>query len=508
MVRRSARARDRRQDPAVKQLPWRQVVNPYSPIEVLSTDQIEAIHLNSLALLERTGMRVLHEEARKILEKAGADVDHTTQMVRFDRGLVEEKVALVPGEFTLRARNPERDITLGGNRIVFCSVGGPAYANDLDRGRRTGTFADACDFLRLVQSLNIIHQEGAWGFEPQDLPPETRHLDMYLAQCRLLDKNWQPWALGRERSVDAIEMARITFGTDREGLAARPPFLTVVNTNTPLQLDIPMGEGTIEYARAGQVVCVTPFTLAGAMGPATLAGTLSLQNAEALAVLTLIQIVNPGVPAMYGAFTSNVDMKSGSPAFGTPEYAKAAQASGQLARRYGIPLRSSNTTTANTVDAQAAYESSMSLWGAIMGHANLIVHAAGWLEGGLTASYEKLIVDAEMLQMMAEYMRPIEVSEDTLALEAIGEVGPGGHFFGSPHTLERYETAFYSPMLSDWRNYQTWKDAGGLDTTTRANKIWKQLLEHYQPVPLDPAVDEALAAYVAKRKEGMPAGGK
>ncbi len=508
MVRRSARSRNRRQEPAVKQLPWRQLVNPYSPIEVLSTDQIEAIHQSSLVLLERTGMRVLHEEARKILKAAGADVDPTTQMVRFDRGLVEEKIALVPGEFTLRARNPERDITLGGNRIAFCTVSGPAYCTDLDRGRRTGTFADTCDFLRLAQSLNIIHQEGGWGFEPQDLPPETRHLDMYQAQCRLLDKTWQPWALGRERSVDAIEMACIAFGTDREGLAKRPPFLTVVNTNTPLQLDIPMAEGLIEYAQAGQVVCVTPFTLAGAMGPVTLAGTLSLQNAEALAVLTLIQIVNPGAPAMYGAFTSNVDMKSGSPAFGTPEYTKAALASGQLARRHGIPFRSSNTNASNTVDAQAVYESAMSLWGAIMGHANLVYHAAGWLEGGLTASFEKLIVDAEMLQMMAEYMKPIEVSEDTLALEAIEEVGPGGHFFGSPHTLERYETAFYSPMLSDWRNYETWKEAGSIDTTTRANKIWKRLLEEYQPVPLDPAVDEALAAYVAKRKEGMPAAGK
>ena len=508
MVRRGTRSRDRRQEPAVKQLPWRQLVNPYSPIEVLSADQVEAIHQSSLALLERTGMRVLHEEARKILKEAGADVDPATKMVRFDRGLVEEKITLVPGEFTLRARNPERDLTLGGNHIVFCSVGGPAYSTNLDRGRRAGTFEDACDFMRLVQSLNIIHQEGGWGFEPQDLPPQTRHLDMYLTQCRLLDKNWQPWALGRDWSLDAIEMARIAFGTDREGLARQPPLLTVVNTNTPLQLDIPMGEGAIEYARAGQVVCVTPFTLAGAMGPATLAGTLSLQNAEALAVLTLIQSVNPGVPAMYGAFTSNVDMKSGSPAFGTPEYTKAALASGQLARRYGIPFRSSNTNASNTVDAQATYESSMCLWGAVMGHANLIVHAAGWLEGGLTASYEKLIVDAEMLQMMAEYMKPIEVSQDTLALEAIREVGPGGHFFGSPHTLERYDTAFYSPMLSDWRNYQTWKEAGSIDTTTRANKIWKQLLEQYEPIPLDPAVDEALATYVARRKEGMPAAGK
>lgn len=496
----------RRREAGTAQLEWREVSNPYPPTEVLSRDQVEAIHLASLELLERVGLRVLHEGARRVLAGAGARVDHPTGMVRFDRGLVEERIARVPREFTLRARNPERTLRLGGDRIVFSSVGGPAYCHDLDRGRRRGTYAEVCDFLRLVQSLNIVHQEGGGPFEALDLPPETRHLDLYLAQIRLLDKNWQAWALGAERAIDAVEMACIAFGVDHEGLARDPALMAIVNTNSPLQLDVPMAEGTIELAGAGQAVCITPFTLAGAMSPATLAGTLVEQNAEVLAGLTLIQAVRPGAPAMYGAFASNVDMRSGSPAFGTPEYTKAALASGQLARRYGVPFRSSNTTASNAVDAQAAYESAMSLWGAVLGHANLVNHAAGWLEGGLTASFEKLILDAEMLQMMAEVLRPIEVDRDTLAVDAIAEVGPAGHFFGSAHTLARYETAFYSPLLSDWRNFKSWEEAGSRTATERANAIWKRLLGAYEQPPLDPAVDEALAAYVAKRKEGAEAG--
>jgi trimethylamine--corrinoid protein Co-methyltransferase len=267
-----------------------------------------------------------------------------------------------------------------------------------------------------------------------------------------------------------------------------------------MQLDIPMTEAVIELASAGQAVCVTPFTLSGSMSPATLAGTLVQQTAEVLAVTTLAQVVRPGAKVIYGSFASNVDMMSGAPALGTPEYAKAALASGQIARRLGLPLRSSNTTSSNCVDAQAAYESQMSLWGAIMGGANLVYHAAGWLEGGLTASFEKLIVDAEMLQMMAEFLRPIPVNADELALGAIAEVDPGGHHFGTAHTLARYETAFYIPMLSTRQNFESWQEAGGLGAAERANAIWKQLLAAYQRPPMDPAVEEALTDYVARRK--------
>ncbi len=506
MVRRGQRpSRDRPSGRTISQLSWREIRNPYAPLEVLSADQVEHIHLASLDVLEQQGMRILHSEARRLLAAAGATVDEETRMVRFDRGLVMEKLALAPAEMTLHARNPAKNFTLGGNRIAFTSVGGPAYCSDLDRGRRRGSFEDVCDYIKLVQSLDIIHQEGGGPFETIELPAETRHLDLYHAQIRLLDKNWQPIALGRDRAIDAINMACLGLGMNPAELAAKPALFAIINTNSPLQLDIPMAEGLIEMARAGQVVCITPFTLAGAMAPITLAGALTQQNAEALAGITLAQVVKPHCPVVYGAFTTNVDMKSGAPAFGTPEYAKAVQAGGQLARRYQLPFRSSNTTSANCVDAQAVYESATSLWAAVSGHANMIVHAAGWLEGGLTASFEKLIVDAEMLQGMAEYLRPLEVTTETLALEAIREVGPGGHYFSAAHTMARYETAFYQPMLSDRQNYERWHGAGAEDTVHRANRIWKQLLADYQQPPLDAAIDEALADYVTRRKNGMPA---
>jgi len=504
MTRRTGSHRVRRTVGTIAQLPWQGVSNPYAPTEVLSGEQVETIHQATLQVLNRVGMRVLNDEARAIFAKAGASVDVDTLMVRLDPEMVMETISTAPPEFGLRARNSARDLDLGANRMAFAGVGGPAFVSDLEKGRRPGTYAEQCDYLRLIQSLNIIHQEGGGPFEAMDLPPETRHLDLHLAQIRLMDKNWQGVALGRERTLDGINMACIALGVDREELARRPAILCIINTNSPLQLDIPMAEGTMALARAGQVACITPFTLAGSMSPVTLAGTLVQQNAEVLFGVVLTQLVRPGAPAMYGAFTSNVDLKSGAPALGTPEYTKAAMASGQLARRYKLPFRSSNTNASNTVDAQAAYESEMSLWGAISGHANLVNHAAGWLEGGLTASFEKLVVDAEMLQMMTEYMRPIEVNDDTLALKAIEDVGPGGHFFGAAHTLQRYETAFYSPMVSDWQNFERWNEAGQQDTATRANRIWKQLLAEYEQPPLDPAIDDQLQDYVDRRKNGEP----
>ena len=278
--------------------------------------------------------------------------------------------------------------------------------------------------------------------------------------------------------------------------------MTIVNTNSPLRLDIPMAEGLTAYAGAGQAVVVTPFTLSGAMSPVTIAGALAQQNAEALAVIALAQTINPGTPVIYGGFTSNVDMRTGAPAFGTPEYAQAVLAGAQLARRYRLPFRSSNVNASNAVDVQAAYESAMSLWACFSGHVNLLYQAAGWLEGGLTASFEKLILDAEMLQMMAAFVSPMAVSEESLGFAAMAEVGPGGHFFGAAHTLERYEDAFYQPLLSDWRNFETWREAGALDGTRRANAIWKELLKNYEQPPLDPAIREELEAYVAHAQAG------
>ena len=483
------------------QLPWKTLQYKHSPHELLSADAIETIHRAGLNILQETGMVILCEDARQRFSTAGFAVDHESNLVRFDSELIEALVTRAPASFSLRARNPEKNLTLGAGHAVFASVGGPAYVMDNDRGRRNGTYAEMCDFLRLVQSLDILHQEGGGGFEAMDLPATSRHLDLFYAQCTLLDKNWIPWTMGRAQTLDAIEMVAISLGLPPADLIDSPALCGIINTNTPLQLDIPMAEGLITMAEFGQAVAITPFTLAGAMAPVTLAGALALQHAEAMAGIALTQIVRPGSPVLYGGFTSNVDMKSGSPAFGTPEYLQAAQASGQLARRLGVPFRSSNVNAANSPDAQSAYESCLSLWGAITGQANLIKHAAGWLHGGLTASLEKLIIDAEILQMVAASLEPFEVNEETIALEAIGEVGPGGHFFGSPHTMARYESAFYAPLLSNWDNHETWLEAGSVDAEQRANQIWKQLLKEYQQPDIDPAIDEALRDYMGRRKQ-------
>ena len=494
------RKRNKRRVGAIIQPPWKPVQYQQAPVSLLSDDAIEQIHQTALTILQEVGMAILSPNAREKFSTAGFNVKANSDLIHFDKALIESLVAKAPSAFTLHARNPVKNIKIGDGHAAFCSVGGPAYVMDLDKGRRNGTYAEMCDFIRVVQSLDILHQEGGGGFEAMDLPAESRHLDLYYAQCTLLDKTWVPWTIGREQAMDAIEMAAIALQVTKESLIEKPVFHCIVNTNSPLQLDIPMAEGLIAMAEFGQAITVTPFTLSGAMSPVTIAGALAQQHAEAMAGIALAQIIRPGNPVIYGGFTSNVDMKTGSPAFGTPEYVQAAQASGQLARRLGVPFRSSNVTAANSVDAQAAYESSMSLWGAITGQANLIKHAAGWMHGGLTASFEKLIIDAEMLQMMAATINPFEVNEETLALEAIRDVGPAGHFFGTEHTMSRYQNAFYSPLVSNWDNYETWQERGSITSEQRANQIWKQLLQEYQQPDIDPSVDEALRDHVLKRK--------
>jgi len=326
-------------------------------------------------------------------------------------------------------------------------------------------------------------------------------LDCALTHLTLTDKVFHAYSLGKQRIADSIDMLCIGFGISREKLKGLPSLISIINTSTPLRLDGAMIQGMLEMIRNGQSVCVTPFTLAGAMAPVTLAGALSLQNAEALATLSFTQMVAPGSPVIYGGFTSNVDMKSGAPAFGTPELAKSTLIGGQLARRYGLPYRASNVNSCNSVDTQAGYESMMSLWPTIQSHCNFVKHAAGWLEGGLCASFEKVIVDVELLQMMSVFLDELSFSTEEMAFDAIADVGPGGHFFGTQHTLERYETAFYPPVLSDWSNYGQWQENGGLDTSQRANKIWKQALSEYQKPPMEKSKLEELEAFVIKRKE-------
>jgi trimethylamine--corrinoid protein Co-methyltransferase len=482
---------------AIPQRPWGQVPRTYDPIKVISQDQLEAIHAAALQLLAEQGMRVLNGSAIAAYRGAGARV--VGDMVYLDPAQVGELLASVPPRFTIAARNRAKDLRFGGNDMVFTSVGGPAYVMDIDRGRRDGTFQDMKDFLRICQSLNVIQQESGGPLEPMDLPARTRHLDHYHSVITLLDKSWQLNALGRGRTMDGIHMAALSMGWSLDDLARTPMMMGVINTNSPRQLDNPMSEGLMCLAEHGQVAIVTPFTLAGAMAPVSIAGALVLQHAEAMFGICLTQIVRKGVPVMYGGFTSNVDMKTGAPAFGTPEYTKAAQASGQLARHIGVPFRSSNVTAANAIDAQAAYESQMALWGCLMGGAHLVIHAAGWMHGGLTASYEKLILDAEMLMMMQSYFTPLEVSKDALALESIVEAGVGGHFFGTAHTMEHYETAFHAPMLSNGDNYPKWVQSGSEEAPLRANRVWKGLLANYEQPDLDPARREAVEAYMARR---------
>ena len=482
------------------QRPYQRLRSPLPPVDFISEDQVEAIHEASLRILSEIGINFLLPEAREILKGAGAEVEPGSERVCFDPALIEERIRTTPSSYTLHARNPDHDLIYGDAWINFGVVASTPNVSDLDRGRRAGNFEDYQTLLKLGQSLNIAHAIVGYPVEPTDIPPDVRHLEALAAMARLTDKGMYGYALGRRRILDAIEIARIVRGISTAQLEREPSTTTVVNANSPLQYDRPMLWGMIEMARHGQPVIVTPFTLAGAMAPVTLAGALAQQNAEALAGLAFLQIVRPGAPAMYGGFTSNVDMKTGAPAFGTPEYAKAVLIGGQLARRYAIPYRSSGVNASNHPDAQATWEAMMSAWPCILGHANLVKHAIGWLEGGLTTSYEKMILDAEMLQHLAAFLDPVEIDEASFGIEAIRDVGPGGHFFGTAHTLERYETAFYAPMLSDWRNFETWSEDGALDATQRANRLWKELLEVYEQPPMDPAITEELDAFVTRRK--------
>jgi trimethylamine---corrinoid protein Co-methyltransferase len=482
-----------------RSLRYRHLVNPFEPVRIFSEDQVESMHLAALGILERQGMRVLSPRGRSVLASAGAAVDEATQMVRLDPGMVAAALTTAPREVNLVAANPERSCRVGGRHVIFAPVAGPPSVSDLGRGKRSGTIADYRDLVRLSQAFDVIHVLGQMT-EPGDVPVHERHLDTSLAQLTLGDKPPYFYCRGAGQLADCFEMLRIAHGIDAEAFRREPRCYSICNTNSPLQLDLPMTDGIIEFALNGQLMIVTPFTLAGAMAPITIPGALTLAHAEALFGITLAQIARAGAPVMYGSFTSNVDMKSGSPAFGTPEYAKAAFGAGQLARRIGLPWRCSSATAGNAPDAQAAYESQMSLWGALLGGCHFVLHAAGWLEGGLTASYEKFILDVEMLQMFAELFQPVPAASDDLGIEAVAEVGPGGHFFSAAHTMQRYRDAFYSPLVSDWRNYGQWFDDGAKTATERAAAVWRNTLSAFQPPAMDASVSEALAAFVARRR--------
>jgi len=489
-----------------QQRPFRQPQMPYEPTRAISDDELDSIHRASLRVLAEIGMDFLDPDAREHLKRAGATIEDGGQRVRFDPAMVEEVIKTVPSEFTLHARNPERHLRLGGPWMAFGTVGSPPNVADLDRGRRIGNREDYQNLLRLGQSLNSVHFLAGYPVEPVDVHHGVRYLHATHDALTLMDKAIHCYSLGRQRNLDVLEMIRIARGVDAATLDVEPSVFTVVNTSSPLRLDTPMSQGVIAFAERNQIVCITPFTLSGAMAPVTLAGALVEQNAEALAGIVLTQVVRPGAPVIYGGFTSNVDMQSGAPAFGTPEAMRTSLIGGQLARRYGVPYRSSNVNAANALDAQAAYESVFSLWGAIMGRVNLLMHGAGWMEGGLHASYEKMVLDAELLGMIEAFLEPVPVDDESLALSAIAEVGPGGHFFGAEHTQSRFKTAFHKPMLSDWRNYETWQEAGSPELPAKANRLWKELLAAYEPPSMDPAIREELDAFVERRvaEGGVP----
>ena len=467
------------------------------PVRAVSEDQLEAIVDSAARVLQETGVDFLHPRARQLWAAAGADVDG--DRVRLDPDLVATLVSQAPDGFTLHARNPAHDVHLGGSSVAFAAVASAPYVGDEAGGRREGNQRDFEDLLRLSQSLNAIHLHGGYPVEPTDIHASVRHLRATHALLTLSDKAPHAYSLGAQRNIDCLEMVRIARQVDAATLDEQPSIFTIINASSPLRFDEPMLDGILEYSSRNQPVVVTPFTLAGAMAPVTLAGALVQQHAEALAGIAFSQLVRPGSPVVYGGFTSNVDMRSGSPAFGTPEYMKAALVGGQLARSIGLPYRSSNVCAANAVDSQSGYESTFSLWGAVMGGANLVMHGAGWLEGGLRASYEKMVIDADTLSMVAAFLDPIVVDDASLAVEAIAEVGPGGHFFGIQHTQDRFRDAFLSPMVSDWRNFESWQEAGSPTAGEHAARLARELLDAYQQPALAPEVAQQLDEYVARR---------
>ncbi|HLJ39510.1 MAG TPA: trimethylamine methyltransferase family protein [Steroidobacteraceae bacterium] len=485
--------------------PLPRLANSWPPLEILTTEQVERILLAAFRVLEEAGLEIRSPAARAVYAKAGAIIDESTMMVRLGRDLIEAQLAHAPPRFLLHARNPERHLAVGDNVVNFGPVTGAPNIRDNEGGRRFGDLEGFRNILRLTHALGVLHWQGGIVVEPVDVPVPIRHLATYQAHIECADTVWAARGIGGVQAQDALALSAIEHGCSIEDLAARPTLMTVTNVNSPRRVDEEILDNIMIMASHGQCVVITPFTLMGAMAPVTLGGALVQQTAEALGVVALCQLLRPGAPCVLGGFTSNVDMRTGSPAFGTPEYVHAVIAAAQIGRRLKLPVRTSAVNASPAVDAQSTYETAFSLQAAILSHSHLINHAAGWLEGGLSASLEKIVVDAELLRQWAEILKPVAFSDDDLAVDAIKGVAAGGHFFGAPHTLARYEKAFYRPLLSDWSNFENWRDAGSRTATERATLIWKKLLAEYQPPPLDPAVREAVTAYVARRTSELAA---
>ena len=467
-------------------------------MDVFSTDRIVAIHEASLDVLERLGIKVLLPAARAVFKAGGARVDEGTDMVHIGRDVIEAALATAPKSFDLIAGNPKRNLKMELGAMIFQPGAGCPHATDLERGRRPGTEQDFRELITLTQHFDVLHMIPPL-VEPQDVPIHLRHYSMIKGQMELTDKVPFVYSRGTGQVEESFEMLQIARGISDADFAAQSHCYTVINTNSPRQLDVPMALGVMDFARAGQMAIITPFTLMGAMAPITVAGAMTLSHAEALAAIALGQLVNPGAPVCYGTFTSNVDMKSGAPVFGTPEHFKASLAAGQLARHIGLPWRCASGSAANCGDVQAANETQFGTWGCLLAGATVTLHAAGWLEGGLTLSYEKMITDVEVLQMVAELCSTTQAEDSDIALGALAEVEPGGHFFGAEHTMERYQTEFYEPLVADFANIGTWQERGSLDATTRATSIWQGILRDFEAPEGSGDRLESLDRYISTR---------
>ncbi len=495
---RRQRREARRSAAPARAVNYRQLRHPFAPQKVLSDDAVAAIHETALRVLEELGLLVLLPEARALYGRGGALVDEDSGHVRIAREIVSAALATAPRSIRIRAPEPSRELVYEEGALIFSPGSGCPNTQDRVRGRRPGCLETYEETLKLQQSFDVIHKLGP-SSEPQDMPTPVRHYATMRAQLTLADKPVFVYARGRAQIEDSFTMIRLAHGLSDDEFADGTWCTTVINTNSPRQIDRPMAEGIIDFARAGQMSIITPFCLAGAMAPVTVEGALVLQHAECLAGITLAQIAKSGAPVSYGGFSSNVDMKSGAPAFGTPAHIRMAIGTGQLARHIGLPWRSAAGSAANAADMQAAGENHMGLWANLMANATLTIHAAGWLEGGLSFGYEKFINDIEALQTIAELCAPLASAPADLAWEALADVSPGGHFFATPHTMERFDRAFYAPLVADLSNFGTWEAAGAKTATERATAIWQRVLTEFRPPAGAGERGERIAGFIARR---------
>ncbi len=472
---------------------------PENAPRVLSPEQEEKIHAQAMRILEEIGTDVLHDQAKKLLSEAGQRVEE--DRVRWDAGFVLEQVAKAPRQFRLRARNPERSLTVGAGVPVLMNVGGPPFASDLDGGRRSGTIADHDALIKLTQAADVLNCAQTGAVEATDLQMENRHMDMEYSTIRWSDMPYTTYGTSGPRARDGVRMAEIVHG-GREAIEAEPALMGIVNPNSPLIWDFRMTDALMVWAEAKQPIVVTPFLLAGGTSTVSVAGALAQQVAEALSGVALAQLVRPGVPCLYGSFFTALDMRTGSPSFGTPESVFGVLAGAQLARRYGLPFRGGGgLTSANAVDAQSAAETQMMLWATMLAGTDVVLHAAGWLEGGLTASFEKFALDVELLRQFAIQRAGIGFSDEQLGFDALADLGPGGLFLASKHTRAHFKEWLYMSPLFQTPDFATWEALGRQGTEQRASELWKELLDGYEDPGLDPAIDEELKGYMASRRD-------